>query len=66
MIEVTQLNGKKYWVNPHMIESMETLPDLTLTMLSGKKLIIKDSPEAVIESIIAYRKKIGAEAQEVL
>jgi len=44
MIDVLRLDGKKYWVNPHMIESMETTPDLTLTMLSGKKIIVKNSP----------------------
>ena len=66
MINVMRLDGKKYWVNPHMIESMETNPDLTLTMLSGRKLVIKDSPEDIIEKIIEYRKNIGVERQEVL
>lgn len=66
MIEVTKLDGSKYWVNPHMIESMETNPDLTLSMLSGKKLVLKDTPSEVIERIIAYRKKIGINTQEVL
>ena len=66
MIQVTQLNGKKYWINPHMIETMESLPDLTLTLLSGRKLIINDSPEEVIQKIIEYRNKIAFQAQEVL
>ncbi len=66
MIDVMRLDGKVYWVNPHMIESMETNPDLTLSMLSGKKIVIKNSPEEVIEKIIAYRKKIGINSQEVL
>ena len=66
MIQVNQLNGKKYWINPHMIETMESLPDLTLTLLSGRKLIIKDSPEEVIQKIIEYRNKIAFQAQEVL
>ena len=66
MIDVMGLDGKVYWVNPHMIESMETNPDLTLSMLSGKKIVIKNSPEEVIEKIIAYRKKIGINSQEVL
>ena len=66
MIQVTQLNGKKCWINPHMIETMESLPDLTLTLLSGRKLIIKDSPEEVIQKIIEYRNKIAFQAQEVL
>ena len=66
MIDVLRLDGKKIWVNPHMIESMETTPDLTLTMLSGRKLIIKDSPQELIKKIIEYRKSIGIETQEVL
>ncbi len=59
MIEVTRLNEKKYWVNPHQIESMEQTPDLTLTLLSGKKIVVKESPEEIIERIVIYRKKIG-------
>ena len=66
MIDVLRLDGKKYWVNPPMIESMETTPDLTLTMLSGRKIIVKNSPEEIIEKIVRYRKSIGIDAQEVL
>ena len=66
MIEVMRLDGKGYWVNPHMIESMESNPDLTLTMLSGKKIVVKNSPSEIIEKIIEYRKKIGINTQEVL
>ncbi len=66
MIEVNRLDGTIYWINPHMIETMETNPDVTLTMLSGKKIVIKNPPDEVIEKIVAYRKKIGADAQEVL
>ena len=66
MIDVMRLDGKKYWVNPHMIESMETTPDLTLTMLSGRKIIVKNSPDEIIEKIINYRRNIGVERQEVL
>jgi flagellar protein FlbD len=64
MIDVQRLDGKKYWINPHMIESMEQNPDLTLTMLSGKKIVIRETPEALIQKIVAYRRKIGIEAQE--
>ena len=66
MIEVLRLDGKKYCINPHMIESMEENPDLTLTMLSGKKLVVQNSYEDIIEKIIAYRQKLGIDKQEVL
>lgn len=66
MIDVLRLNGEKFWVNPHMIESMECTPDLTLTMLSGNRIIVKNSPEDIIKKIIQYRRKIGIDRQEVL
>lgn len=59
MIEVSRLDGKKYWINPHQIESMEENPDLTLTLLSGKKIVVSNPPEEIIEKIVAYRRKIG-------
>ena len=65
MIEVTRLNGKKYWINPHQIESMEENPDLTLTMLSGKTVVVKDTPQEVIDKIIAYRQRIGIYKNEL-
>ena len=42
MIEVNRLDGSSYWINPHQIECMELNPDLTITMLSGKKIIVKN------------------------
>lgn len=59
MVEVTRLDGKRYWLNPHQIEYMEQTPDLTLTMLSGKKIVVRESPEEVIDRIVAYRRRIG-------
>ena len=60
MIAVTQLNGKQYWINPHLIEAIEVNPDVTLVMLSGKHVVIREKPDDVIDRIIAYRRQIGA------
>ena len=65
MIEVTRLNGKKYWINPHQIESMEKNPDLTLTLLSGKKVVVMEKPEQVVDKIVEYRRRIGGFHQEL-
>lgn len=60
MIELTQLSGKKFWLNPHEIETMESNPDTTLVMISGKRILVLEGPEVVVERIIAYRGRIGA------
>ena len=40
MIDVLRLDGKIYWVNPHMIEAMEATPDLTLTIIQENANVI--------------------------
>ncbi|MFP4382418.1 MAG: flagellar FlbD family protein [Spirochaetia bacterium] len=60
MIKVTKLGGTVYYINPHQIEYIETNPDTTLIMLSGKRLVVKESFPDVLDSIIAYRRQIGA------
>lgn len=64
MIEVTRLDGRTYWINPHQIERIEKNPDVTLVLLSGQKVVIKEGPEVIIEKIINYRKQIGSFGNE--
>jgi len=64
LIKVTRLNGTEYWLNPHLIEIIEEKPDTTITLLSGKKMVVKESPDEVIEDILNYRRDIGISAQE--
>ena len=59
MIRITRLNGTEYFINPHQIESMETSPDTTLLMLSGKHVVVKEGADDVINRIVEYRRRIG-------
>ncbi len=60
MIEVTRLDGKVFYVNPHQIEYIESNPDTTLIMLSGKRLVIREDYQTIFDRIVAYRRQIGA------
>ncbi|MDR2446643.1 MAG: flagellar FlbD family protein [Treponema sp.] len=60
MIKVTRLNGVEYYINPHQIEYIETKPDTTLLMLSGKSVVVREKVEVVIQRIVEYRMMIGA------
>ncbi len=60
MVEVTRLDGKVYYLNPHQIEYVERNPDTTIIMLSGKHLVIKEEYDTLLQRIIAYRRLIGA------
>ena len=59
MIEVTRLNGNKYYINPHQIESIEIHPDTTMLMLSGKHVVVREKVQEVIDRIVEYRSRIG-------
>jgi flagellar protein FlbD len=60
MVEVTRLDGKPYYINPHQIEYIESNPDTTLVMLSGKRLVVKEDYPTIFRRIVEYRKLIGA------
>ena len=60
MIEVTRLGGKVFYVNPHLIEYIETNPDTTLIMLSGKRLVVQEDYQSVFDRIVKYRGLFGA------
>ena len=64
MIELTLLSGKPFWLNPHLIESMERNPDTTLALIDGKRIIVKESAEEVMARIVSYRRSIGPSSGE--
>lgn len=64
MIELTRLDGTVYCVNPHHIEYIDCTPDSTLTMLSGKRLVVREPLAVIRERIIEYRRQIGAFGNE--
>ena len=64
MVEVTRLDGKIYYLNPHQIEYIECNPDTTLVMLSGKRLVVREDYQTLFTRIVEYRRLIGAMKNE--
>jgi flagellar protein FlbD len=60
MVEVTRLDGKNFYINPHQIEYIECNPDTTLVMLSGKRLVVREDYQSLFDRIVEYRRLIGA------
>ena len=60
MINVTKLNGIQITVNEDYIETVEETPDTVLTMSTGRKIIIKESRQEVINLVKSYRTDIFA------
>lgn len=58
MIIVSRLNGERFGINAEHIERIEETPDTVLTLVEGKKYIVRESLEEVIERVVAYRARV--------
>ncbi|MCQ2008956.1 flagellar FlbD family protein [Sporolactobacillus sp. STSJ-5] len=59
MIQLTHFNNQSFMLNPFLIEQVESLPDTTITLTNGKKLIVRESPEEVSRIMIQFLKQIS-------
>ncbi|HEV3331719.1 MAG TPA: flagellar FlbD family protein [Bryobacteraceae bacterium] len=58
MIYVTRLNHTPVVLNCDLIEHIETTPDTVISLTTGQKLMVLESPEEVIERVIKFRRSI--------
>jgi flagellar protein FlbD len=60
MIELTKLSkaqGEKIVINADLIEFVERIPDTMISTTTGKKVLVKETVEEVVEKIVAYRRR---------
>ena len=60
MILVTRLNHSVLVLNSDLIETIETAPDTVVSLISGQKLIVLESPEEIVERVVKFRRAIVA------
>lgn len=58
MIPVTRLDGQAMFLNNDLIESIEPTPDTLITMSNGEKLYVRETPEAVVDEVIRFKRAI--------
>lgn len=58
MIDVTKLNGAQITINSDQIQFIEETPDTVVTFLDGKKILVKESKNEIVNLIISFRKNI--------
>ncbi len=59
MIRLTRLNGKSFILNCDLIETIEETPDTVISLTTDKKIIVYETIDEVIDSIVKYKKKIS-------
>lgn len=58
MIKLTGLNNKEFILNAEIIEKIEIVPETLITLTNGRKYIVLESTEEVMDEILRYKRKI--------
>ncbi|RJP31764.1 MAG: flagellar protein FlbD [Candidatus Omnitrophota bacterium] len=58
MIELTKLNGTVYVLNADLIETLESTPDTVISLVTGRKYIVRESLDEVRKKCISYKREI--------
>jgi flagellar protein FlbD len=59
MIDVTRLGGGGLVVNVDLILSIEQTPDTMIVFANGEKLLVLETPEELVERVLAYRRRFN-------
>ncbi len=60
MIKITKLNKEEIYLNADLIEIVESTPDTSIQLHSGKRLVVRDSVDEIVQKILKYKKFIHA------
>lgn len=58
MIELTRFNGDRFVLNTDQIEMVECTPDTVIRLLTGKKILVKESVAEVVKLALEYSRRI--------
>jgi flagellar protein FlbD len=54
MIRITRINGSSIVVNALLIESVESTPDTLITLITGKKMMVREPVDEVVSLVKQY------------
>jgi flagellar protein FlbD len=58
MIRLTRLNNQPLTVNSDLIKFVEQSPDTLITLVSGEKIVVRESTEEVLARLIEFRRSV--------
>jgi len=57
MIRVTRINNTQLIINADWIETVEATPDTVITLTNGRKYVVAETVEDIINRVIEYKQK---------
>ncbi|NLS45393.1 MAG: flagellar FlbD family protein [Firmicutes bacterium] len=58
MIKICRFDGSELVINADLIETIEATPDTVITLTTGKKIVVADNVEAIVERVMDYKRAI--------
>jgi flagellar protein FlbD len=58
VIQLTKLNNQNFMLNPELIEMIESTPDTVITLVNGKKILVKETASEVKDFYVRYKMMI--------
>jgi len=58
MIRVTRLNQHEMVLNAEMIKFVERTPDTIVTLSTGEKIVVRETPEQVVDRVVEYGRRL--------
>lgn len=65
MIRLCRLNGSEVYLNADLVATVEAHHDTVVTLVDGKTYVVRDSADAVVDSITRYRASVLALAERI-
>lgn len=60
MITLTRLSGSRFVLNSDLIERIDSTPDSVITLIDGKKYVVCESLETIVDAVRDYRSQVVA------
>jgi len=57
MITLTKVDGSTITINVDEIEFFETMHETTISLISGRKIIVKETAEEITDKVIKFKQK---------
>jgi len=58
MIKITTLDKREMVLNAELIERIESVPETVITLTSGKKVLVTQAVDEIVDRVIAYRRQL--------
>jgi flagellar protein FlbD len=58
MVKLTRLNNNTIAINPDHIGWVEALPDTTLFLIGGEKMVVRETLDELVERVVEYRRAV--------